>query len=704
MTITGMLNTALSGIFTSQSAMRTTAQNIANVNTEGYQRQVVKLENNVAGGLSSGVKIAAVERIIDRFLQAAGFNAASDANAATVQREIQDRFQGILGRPDSSTTLAARLDFVFSSFADLTLNPSDRILRQASLGAIDDMNIEIGRLAQSVQELRNDVSQRISEEIITVNAALKRIQNLNPIIIREQAQGSESAGLKSQRDIAITEVAKIIDVTIVDQANGSITLQTASGAVLVDNSVRELEYLAPGIVSAGTRFSPIQIFRLDNRTGQRVGSGTDLNSDIRSGALRGLLDLRDGDLRDLSLSLGQLASTYIEEVNRVHNTYTSFPPANKLTGQVTGVAGGQTTNFTGKTTFAITDANGLLVRKTTVDFTGAPPASFTALITQVNAGLAGDGTLALTNGVMTLTATNGANGALISDDATAPGRRAGMGFSQFFGMNDLLEATIEGNFKTGFSGTEAHNLVAGGAANIEVRDANGSLLTSYTMNVVGTSFNDLMADLNATGALGKFLTFSLDSNGEMLVTEKTGFSGLRVDVVSDTTNVNNSGKTFTALFGIGDRNRIEASKDITIRSDIAADADKMSLLSFDNTVAIGIASISSGDQTGALAFQNIQSNLLTFSAAGQLAKMNVTLAQFSSAFLANAGLMAARAENREEDNSALLIEIDRRQSDVSGVNLDEELANMIVLQNSFNAAARLLTTADEMLQALIAAI
>lgn len=74
------------------------------------------------------------------------------------------------------------------------------------------------------------------------------------------------------------------------------------------------------------------------------------------------------------------------------------------------------------------------------------------------------------------------------------------------------------------------------------------------------------------------------------------------------------------------------------------------------------------------------------------------------AFYSNAGLKAVRAGARAEDQGALLAEINTRIADVLGVNLDEELANMGVLRNAFNAAAKLITTSQEMFDSLLAAV
>jgi flagellar hook-associated protein 1 FlgK len=700
MSITNMLNTALSGMFTAQASMRTTANNISNVNTIGYQRQILRQENIVTGGNSAGVRVTDIQRVVDKFLTAAGLKANSDTQAASVQREFHDRFQAILGDPNSGTTISARIDKVFGDFASLTLNPADRIVRQASLESVTDLAIEISRLSQNIQDLRNDASQRIEEDVRNVNEALTRIHQLNPLIIRQKALGAETAGLETQRDLALADLSKSIDVKTIGHNDGSVTVSTSSGVTLVDQALRQIEYLAPGVVTADTRFSPITIQRLDNSTGLASGSKQDFDGNVISGSIRGLLDMRDGDLRNLSLALGEFSSTFTTEVNRIHNSFSSFPPPNSLTGEQTIVNAAHATNFTGKVTFAVTDASGQVVSETLVDFDGANPADYTALVAQVNTGLGGNGTLALTNGVMSFTAANTANGVVIKDDATAPSARGGKGFSHFFGMNNLMESKVSGDYKTGLTGGDNHN-IGSGTTSFQVRDSSGTLLRSYTMAATGTTFNDQITAMSAASALGDFYNISLDTDGQLVFAEKPGFNNLQLSVPSDTTQMNGSELNFSSLFGIGDRFIVEPSRNMNVKEDILLNPEKMALASFNLTAGVGNVALSKGDQSGALAFHTMQNGLFKFDNAGELANLTVTFSQYSAAFLANSGLMGARATARQEDNLALKIEIDQRNSDISGVNLDEELSNMIIMQTSFNAAARLIRSADEMMQTLI---
>jgi flagellar hook-associated protein 1 FlgK len=708
MSITGVLNTAVTGLMASQSALRVVSNNIANINTEGYARAVVRRENIIVGGDSAGVRITQIERIVDRFLQAAGLDANARAAGSGIENQFQQRFQGLLGRPDSRTTIAARINSLFGVIADLAIDPSSQILRQSTLGSMQDLANEINRISGAIQDLRNEASQQIQERVAAVNAALQRIHEMNPLIVRQRAIGGESAGLENRRDQALNDLSELIDIRISRHTGGAIGLTTTSGSVLLDSAVRELEYNAPGVVTSETPFDSIQIWRIDPRTGERFGTSRDFDLEISSGTLRGLLNLRDNDLREMSLTLGELSSTMIDQVNAVHNAYSSVPAPNQMVGREMPLPGGQFPFFDGIVNFSIVDSNNQLVQTVAIDFDQpVPPApvSLNDIAVDVTAGLGGAGTLTYVNGVMSFTATDPSHGVVIADDPATPSERGGRGFSHFFGMNDLLQSAVPSFFDTGLSAAASH-LIGSGEITFEVHDGTGKVLTEYTLDpgAVGALFTDLWSDLNGTGALGKYFSFAFDANGALEVTPLTGTSGVRLSVVSDTTDVGGTGANLSTLFGIGDRYTADAAKDVQVVDRIAQKPEQLALATFDLTAGIGALALSPGDQSGVLALQALETIAMPFGAAGDLSTMSVSLGQYAAAFYSSVGLRASRAESRAEDHIALVTEINARSADISGVNLDEELANMVVLQTSFNAAARLITTSQEMFNALLAAV
>ena len=110
MSLNHILSTATSGLGASQAALRPISNNIANVNTPGYARERVELEALVAGGAGNGVRVSGVERIVNRFLEAAAYAAHGDVGRYRVQQSYLDRLISEFGAPGSETGLAGRIE------------------------------------------------------------------------------------------------------------------------------------------------------------------------------------------------------------------------------------------------------------------------------------------------------------------------------------------------------------------------------------------------------------------------------------------------------------------------------------------------------------------------------------------------------------------------------------------------------------------
>ncbi len=704
MSLNSIISTSLSGLFTNQAAIRVTANNIANVNTENYARVRVGTEAAVVQGTSAGVNISSIERVVDEFLETALRTSISNTEEFSAQREFHERFQGILGDPASDSSLSARFDQFFNSVADLTLNPADVLRRQQTISELQSFLDQVKEIQVQIQNLRSEASQQMAETVQSINEELQRIDALNPLIVRQQALGQEAGGLEGQLANSLANLSELIDIRVTRGESGQVTVTTQSGYPLVDSSLSQLSYNAPGTVSSDTFFPAVTINRVDNDTLEPISTEVDLTPNIRSGRIAGLTEMRDRQLVDLSLSIGELSARLADEFNAIQNSFISVPPPNSMTGGATPVDGAHATNFSGVVSFAVVDDQNRLVSSATVDFDGAAPADFDALIAQVNTDLGGAGTLSLNNGVMSFSAATSTNGVVIYDDETTPSDRGGRGFSHFFGMNNLITADKPGVYETGLDGTEDHNLAGGGAISFQVVNSNGSELDTVTVSVTGTTFQDMVDELNNVSGLGAYVTFSLDSSGALTYSENSGFDGINLRVQSDTTEVGSSGLSFTRTFGIGDTFTADAAKSLQVREDIQNDPNLLALGSFDVTAAVGEVALTSGDQRGALALQNMETTLVGFESAGELRSGSVTLSQYVARILGNAGLMAQRAENFEEDNQALQQEVFQRNADVSGVNMDEELANLVVYQNAYNAAARILSSVQELYDSLLNAV
>ena len=701
MTINAIFNNGLSGLLVNQQALRVTSDNIANVNTDGYVRKVVEFQNRIAGSQSAGVEIAGIKRIVDTFLQKASYTAAADSKRYQAMSDMEDRLQGLFGAPDDNTSFSGKIDALFSAISDASLDPSTAVRRQAVLSAISDFGYEVSRIAGQIQDLRQESSNRISEDVATVNAALERIYKLNPLIVRQKLVGGDTSALEEDRANAIKQISELLDIRVEDVGNGAVQISTTSGLSLLDGALYQLSYNAPGTVTPETRFPAIQITRLDPTTGLPTASVHDLDGSIKSGEIKGLLDMRDNVLPDLANQIGELSAQVIDQLNAAHNANTSFPPPSSLTGRQTGMLGTDLQGFTGQAEFAAVDAGGNLISSVTIDFDAMAANTIDDVVTAVNAGLGGAATLSFANGVMSFTGA-GSNRVAIGQVSGNESDRGGHGFSQFFGLNDLMVSDVPSNHDTGFTAADANGLTPGGTMDLEFVGPNGAVAIDYTLTTAGGTFGTILSDLNTN--MGSYVTFSLDSDGALVATPASGYESYKVRVVSDSTQRGTTGTSLSQLFGIGDSFTANAAHGVDVHPAIASDQTKLALGKLDTSGLLGTSVLAAGDNRGAQALAAVANKPITFANFGNLKSITSTLGQYGGMILSNAGILASQVDKLAKDNSALRDEIDRRQSDTSGVNLDEELSNMIVYQNAYAAAGRVIKVAQEIYDLLLQAV
>jgi flagellar hook-associated protein 1 FlgK len=268
-------------------------------------------------------------------------------------------------------------------------------------------------------------------------------------------------------------------------------------------------------------------------------------------------------------------------------------------------------------------------------------------------------------------------------------------------MNDLMEARAPAHFDTGLGGASAHGFGSSGTVALAMRGPGGQVAGSYALDfsTLGGTVADAVNALNAN--LGAYATFSLDGNGALTATPAAGYAGFELHVTSDSTARGATGVSFSDFFGLGESHQLDHALNVAVVDGIRGDHTRLALAAVDLGAAAGEPAVGVGDGSGALALQSIQSVSLGFSAAGDLSAVRTTFAGYAGQILAHSGQEAARSASLGADRDALKMEITARRSAATGVNLDEELSNMILFQNAYNAAARMITTANQMYDELL---
>jgi flagellar hook-associated protein 1 FlgK len=683
----------MTGLSASQAGLATVSNNIANVGTAGYARQRVSLSTAVAGGQVSGVIVGEPSRVADKFLENAVYQRGGAAGRSDVVSSYLDRLQSLFGATDSSAGLGARLSALSASAAEIDSVGSAQTVPLFT-GNVSDAIGTLNQLQSDVSNLRADAETQISYTVDRVNTLLQQIHDLNDEVSRLSGLGLSTSGPADQRMSALQELSGLMDVTVREQSDGRVNIDTASGQVLLDKRLRQLSYPS-GAGASQSSYPAIDIRFASDDGVMGASTGEQIDSSAVGGTLGGLLDIRDRALPNFTEQLGVLFSGLAQSLNAVSNAGTTLPPPNSLTGEPNGLIGSDRLGFTGKAVFAVAAADGTLIQKATVDFDAlGPGATVDDAVAAINAGLSPAATASFANGVLSITATDSSQGIAIAQDPDTPSDRAGVGFSQFFGLNNLITSDSSALVPSGFTASDPTGFGAGETTQLALRDSTGKLLASYTMTgSVGPTFGDLMTELNGS-PLGAYGSFALDAKGRVQFTPNTASAGSTISIPSDSTNRYGTGLSFSALSGLtGDASGLSTA---AVRTDIAAKATNLPLARLQLDVPVGSKAIGASDLTGAAAFVDELSKTFDFGKDG-----SATVGDFSNRLLGGVGTAASLAQTSSASAAARLDDAVNRRDSYSGVNVDEELAQMVVLQNSYSAAARVMTTASDMYDTLI---
>jgi flagellar hook-associated protein 1 FlgK len=413
----------------------------------------------------------------------------------------------------------------------------------------------------------------------------------------------------------------------------------------------------------------------------------------------------------LQQQLAEFVAGTASALNQASNGYSTTPAPSALTGKDIGIdVPTAIGDFTGKTTVAIVNGQGVIQRSVAIDFTsktlsvdGGAAASFGSaanFISSLNAALAPVGGVSVTGNVLSLTA-SGANGVAIADDPATPSQLGGKGFSQYFGLNDVVVSKGFSDYNTGLKATDASGF-SSGTINFRLATSDGTDVADISVSpTAGQTIGQLLGQLNsAAGGLGAFGSFALDGNGAIAFTPRSG-SNLNLSVNSDTTQWNGTGPSFTALFGIDPTTRIYRAGNLSVNPAIVQQPGLLPSARLNPSAAAGTVALSSGDTRGADAIAQAGMVQRTFQAVGLAPAATMTLSNYAAAVSARIGSAAATATTNQTNATAAATEAQSRRSGVEGVNLDQELISLTTYQQAYNASARLLTAAKDMYDTLL---
>lgn len=313
MSLSSALEIGKSGLKVYQVATEVVSENIANVNTPGYSRQRVLLESappSTANGfpLGTGVKISTVERYYDVLLQKQLVNAGTTSGYDTKKSDVLQQIEPVFNEV-AQDGLGAAISNFYSSWQDLTLNPTGSAERQAVLSSSQIMVDQFHYVSRTLNDAIASQNESLPSQVDTINSTLTNIAQLNSQIkLTEQVNGNANE-MRDQRDYLVRQLAGSMAVNYTENSDGttSISYTDASGTYsLVDSTLTPpaatLTTVANGTLPDGTTT------KYDVQIAQAGGGGPTTIAPV-TGELGATIVARDVTLKG-----------YLDQVNTLANT------------------------------------------------------------------------------------------------------------------------------------------------------------------------------------------------------------------------------------------------------------------------------------------------------------------------------------------------------------------------------------------------
>ncbi len=309
------LNIGKSSLATSQKAIEVTGNNISNVNTPGYSRQIPVLApypSLQVNGLTigTGVKIADVMRNHDTFLNrqinertaTAGESDGRTIPLAEVEQVISIAESGIAGE----------MSRFFDAWQELSADPASGVLRDLVLQRGQTLAQGFQSAIRDLGAVRENINISLESKLEGVNLQIREVAALNQRIAALEVTGQAALSDRDRRDVLVGELAESLGVSHFEEENGMFSLQLPGGHTLVQgNTPLTLEaQRVNGDVQFGLR-SP-------------GGGLLSLSPANLGGAFRGSMTVRDRQVPGVVADLDKLAYNLLGEVNSQHRLGTGL--------------------------------------------------------------------------------------------------------------------------------------------------------------------------------------------------------------------------------------------------------------------------------------------------------------------------------------------------------------------------------------------
>jgi flagellar hook-associated protein 1 FlgK len=644
----------ISGLNAAQTGFDIIGNNIANAATEGYHRQRLNLTPSYTSQVGSvmlggGVDIAGITRMIDDFLQQEIFRQQSSLEQLSQEADTLRTVESSFGELADGSGLSTALDDFFNALQDLSAHPAETIWQNQAVSSAQTLAAKFRTLGQFLTTLETQISLQAENVTDQINVLTDKIAELNGEILRQEINGGQAYNLRDQRDQYTSELSKLVGVQTESRDYGVVDVSTGGTPVVIGTSA----------------------FKLDAGISDELGLGisvagdSNYNMDIQGGTLGALLSLKNDLIAGIHGGLDKLARAIIQQINQCH-------------AQGIGTEG----PFTELTGFS-------LVSENLADFD--PPVSDGSIYIRLTNTSTGE----VTRSEVPIDASADSLTSIAAAIAAITGLTASV-------YDSRLHIQAETNYTFDFL-----PCVLPTPVNSDFTGAASPPAVSVSGTYAGTENQTFTFTVSGTGSIGNGTLDIIVTNGD-----------------GDTVTTLNAGAGYAA----GDKLDIGNGIKIALGTGDMADGNTFTVDAFVDTdtsgllAAAGINAFFSGSDASSIAVcpeisaepariatalnedAADNNNVLRMVALKDQAidgLGGLTAGEYYRRLITDIGRQVSVKQTNQENVQALVLNLTNQQSETSGVNINDEAAQLLIFERMFKAMAKYLSTLQSSLSTVM---
>jgi len=659
----------LSGLDAAQKALNMIGNNIANAATEGYHRQRIEFSPAYSSqqgsvSLGGGVETKSITRVIDSLLEQEIIRQQSALGQVSQESVTLRTIENALGELSTEEGgLNAAIDKFFTSLQDLSANPAETIRQNQIVSDAKSMAGQFRTIGEFLNTLETRIILETENTIDSINALTSQIAELNDKIGTIEMGNGNANSMSDQRDQCISKLSELIGVQTLNRAYGVIDVSVGGIPLVMGASANELEMASDENANLGIS----------------VAGASTCTTDVQGGKIGGLLTLKNELVSDIHSDLDSLASAIIQEINQYH---------------VQGVGSeGSFTSLTGwvNTSRDLADFPAVEKGYTYIRVTKISDGSVVRTAIPVMQSSSSDSLADIVSFINTNTNTIHASASINSSNQLTISANSGYEFDflpavmsepetadiNFNGTSDptvTVSGIYTGNSNDTLTFTVSNAGVGPNTGIIGVKDSLTLTVTDSDSNVIDTiniGSGYAAGDKISVGNTGIKVTLSI---GDLI--NNDSFS---IDVFG---NTDTSG--VLAAVGINTFFSGSGAEYMAVCSDISDNPKRVA-------TSLGAEMV---DNTNAVRMADVRNEAIS-------SLDNLTCGEFYRQLVADIGQQISVGQMRQDNIEVMTLNLANQQSEISGVDINDEAAQLLVFEQMFQAMAKYMNTINSSLTSIM---